>query len=107
MTKAGPINQPICVSLRFRSRLIGAMIRETIWRSRMLIMSARAKTNTPYQAWVGLGQGSLVASSAILFSGKESAEILVASVLIEYSYENQPRRKKRKEKSSCSSFLRG
>src|SRR5262249_53651150 len=54
----------------------------TIPRSSMLIMSARAKTNTAYQAWAVLGQGSLVASSAIFFSGKKSAEILVASVLI-------------------------
>src|SRR5262245_4764524 len=101
--KAGPINQPICVSLSPRSRLSGPISRGTIPRSSMLIMSVRAKTNTAYQARAGLGQGSIVASSAILFSNGESAEILVASVLIKDSYENQPRRKEeheeRKEKN--------
>src|SRR5215475_388598 len=109
--KAGPINKPICVSLSPRSLFSGPMSRGTIPRSSMLIMSVRAKTNTAYQARAGLGQGSLVASGAILSSERESAEILVASVLIECSYGNHPRRneehEERKEKSSCSSFLRG
>src|SRR5262245_41741761 len=54
----------------------------------MFIMSARAETNTPYQAWAGLGQGSLAASRAILASERESAEILVASVLIQTPVES-------------------
>src|SRR5262245_13060772 len=105
MMKAGPINQPICVSLRPRSRLSGPMSRGTIPRSSMLIMSVRAKTNTAYQARAGLGQGSLVASRAIFSSEKESAEILVASVLIEYSYENQPRRNEGHEDFFFSFFV--
>src|SRR5215510_1297394 len=89
MTKAGPINQPICVSLRFRSRLIGATSRETIWRSSMLIISARANTNTAYQARVRLGQGSLAPSGATIVSDGKSAEILVASVLIRCPPDNK------------------
>src|SRR5262245_14894483 len=105
MTKAGPISQPTSVSLRPRSRLSGLTSRETIPRSSMLIMSARAKTNTAYQARAGLGQGSLVFSRAILSSGIESAEILVASVLIKDSYENQPRRNEEHEERKEKIFV--
>jgi hypothetical protein len=70
-----------------------------------LIMSARAKTNTAYQALAGLGQGSLVASRAILSSERESAEILVASVLIKDSYENQPRRNEEHEERKEKIFV--
>src|SRR5262245_39067387 len=99
MMKAGPINQPISVSLRPRSRLIGPTSRETIPRSSMLIMSARAKTNTAYQARDGLGQGSLVTSRVTLLSGRESAEILVASVLIWVPQEKKTRRENGKDGS--------
>jgi hypothetical protein len=58
----------------------------------MLIMSARAKTNTAYQARLGLGQGSIVAAGALLASERESAEILVASVLIWIPQEKEARR---------------
>src|SRR5262245_61136179 len=85
MTKVGPINQPISVSLSPKSRLSGPTSRGTIPRSSILIMSASAKTNTAYQARDGLGQGSVAASSAILFSDRELVEILVASVLIQCS----------------------
>src|SRR5215471_10856066 len=97
MTKAGPISKPISQSLKLRSRLSGLMSMGTIPRSSMLIISARAKTNTAYQARAGLGQGSLVASGAILSSERESAEILVASVLIQCSYGNRPRRNEEHE----------
>src|SRR5262245_55301651 len=96
---------PTWESLSPRSRLIGTMSKPTIWRSRKLISSAIAKTNTAYQARAGLGQGSLVASRVIPSSERESAEILVASVLIKDSYENQPRRNEEHEERKEKIFV--